>query len=353
MLKIKGQKVLYFSLIVIFFYMYFSNSKVIISSVKEALFLCYNTVIPALFIFMVFAFYLSHTLAKGAVGFLFKPVLRLLNIKDSNICSYIILSIIGGSAVGGYFLSLIKTNYNISKNALGVLSILMCNNSPAFIIMAVGYNMLGNYKLGIMIFVSIIISSFITAFVFSFFYSFTTDIPIQNEITIASTLVDSISNSVKAMINICGIVIVAFVTCKVLLLYIHNKYLYLAIISLIEVTTACVTCLDFFGKDIYFFCTILTLTPLSIVLQFKSFFTEKISLKILFLSKLIHIPLTLLILKIIVNFFPYSALVYSNKDNIVNAYWNSAPISLAFFTFCIAFIIFFDKNIGVFTKRKK
>lgn len=353
MLKINFQKVLYCLFIGIFFYAYFSSSDVIIKSVKDSLYLCYSTVVPALFIFMVFSFYISHTNSKIYIGLLFKPIFRLINIKNTNICSYIVLSLIGGFAVGGYFLSLIEKKYNVTKNALGVLSILMSNNSPAFIIMAVGTGIFNNFKLGVMLFLSITLSSLLTACIFSYIYSFSLEILEEVNDIEQSSFIQSITTSVKAMIDICGVIVVAFTACKVIGLYVTNQYVLLLLVSLTEVTTACVTSVELFGKNIYLVCAILALTPISAVLQLKSFSQRNISFKILLFSKLIHLPLSILIFKILINLFPYAAVVYSNTGNIVNAYWNSAPISVTLFVFCIVFVIFFDINIGIFTKVKK
>ena len=124
--------------------------------------------------------------------------------------------------------------------------------------------------------------------------------------------------------------------------------------ALFEVTSACKMITDNIGKNLYLICFALSICPLSTYLQLKSYSKSyNINLKILMLSKLIHIPLSLLILRVAVNLFPQSFAVYSNGDIKVNMYWNTPYISCCFLILSICFVIFFDKKIGVFTKSSK
>ncbi|MEG3029413.1 MAG: hypothetical protein RR827_03345 [Oscillospiraceae bacterium] len=281
------------------------------------------------------------------------PLFRLLKIRNNNIGAYVVLSYIGGFSVGGYLLSYIKDLFAPHENALGILSILMCNNSPAFIIMAVGLGFLNNSKLGIILFSALTISSFMTAFVFSFIFRYPSLTVGINKIPKTNSIVASINKGVIAILNICGTVIIASVVCKVISLYTDNVQVLMAVTGLTEVTAACVSGLALFGKNIYLFCVLLALTPLSTALQIKYFFNGVLSLKILFLSKLLHVPLSLIIVRILVNLFPSAASVYLPTGQGVHLFWNSPPISVSFFIFCLIFIIFFDKSINIFTEKKK
>ena len=335
-------------------YIYFDNSAFISIYVKEALVLCYNTVIPSLFIFMVLTVFLSGWDGCRYIGIPFLPLFRLLKIGDLKTVSYCVLSLLSGFATGGYFLDRIKKENLCDKNALGIISILVSNNSPAFVITAVGTNMLGHFHSGLILYFSILISSFITAFIFSFLYPYP---PLKNtkiQKLQSTDFISSLNNAVMSILYICGAVIFSYSLCKVVSLYTNDMLISSLISVLFEVTTACRIIIDNIGKNLYFICFALSLCPLSTCLQLKSCSKSgNINLKILILSKFVHIPMSLLILRIAVNLFPQSFAVYANGDIKINTYWNTPYISCCFLILSICFVIFFDKKIGVFTKSVK
>ena len=79
---------------------YFYNATTIIESVKEGLLLCYNTVIPSLFIFMVLSNIISCSDLCDYIAVPFMPYFKLLGIDNRKIASCCILGIIGGFATG-------------------------------------------------------------------------------------------------------------------------------------------------------------------------------------------------------------------------------------------------------------
>lgn len=335
-------------------YLYFINSAAFSVYVKEALQLCYNTVIPSLFIFMVFASYLASMNLCRFISLPFVPVFRLLNICDRKIISYCVLGILSGFAAGGYFLNRIREEFDCDKNMLGIISIILSNNSPAFVISAVGTIMLGSFYSGIMLYCSILLSSIITAFIFSFLFPYSQPVPVKNTDNTNMRFSYAINSSVCALLNICGAVVFSYSVCKVISLYSKNMAVSVAFSVLSEVTSACSIITDCYGKNLYLVCIALSFCPLSTCLQLKSHINSSdFSLKILLLSKIVHIPLSLLIMRIAVNLFPQSFAVYASGDINVNMYWNAPHISCWLFILSICFVICFDKKIGVFTKAVK
>ncbi|MBR2028883.1 MAG: hypothetical protein IKA10_07870 [Oscillospiraceae bacterium] len=316
--------------------------------------MCYNTVIPALFIFMVLTIFLSDRDIGRFIGIPFLPLFRLLKIRSLKMVSYCVLSILGGFATGGYFLNKAKEENICEDNAIGIMSILAGNNSPAFVITAVGTNMLGHFQSGIMLYFSILISSFITAFIFSFLYPYSV---IENTAADRIEHIDfvySLNRAVTCMINICGAVIFSYSVCKVISLYTENIVISSLFSAFFEVTTACKIITENIGNNLYFLCFALSICPLSTCLQLKGCGkSTPVSLNILLISKLVHIPLSMLILRTAVNLFPQSFAVYASGDINVNMYWNTPQLSCCFLILSICFVIFFDKKIGVFTKSFK
>ena len=174
---------------------------------KYALSLCGSTVIPSLLPFMVISTYIVKS-----------DLLSFFLIKGNRICSVIfdlppesglifLLSLIGGCPVGA---KLIKDG--ISKGSLtynqGKRMLLFCVNSgPAFIVNVVGVAMLGNKKLGLILFLCMSVTSFIIGIMSRLFKK---DDCIPESVTEKSgnSLLQSVDDSVKSIISMCGWIVV-------------------------------------------------------------------------------------------------------------------------------------------------
>ena len=134
----------------------------------------------------------------------------------------------------------------------------------------------------------------------------------------------------------------------------YNSFILLTVSSFFEVTSACEFMFEYLGKNVYLLSLILSLFPVSAYLQFKSIGNNNtLSLKTLFLSKLIQIPLAQLFLKTAVNLFPLVLNVYSSADISIIPYWNRPQVSFFFLLLALCFVIFFDNKKGVFTNTEK
>ena len=341
-------------MIFLIIFIYFCNAKTIVSSVKESLLLCYDTIIPSLFVFMVLSSFLSCFDCIEVLSIPFLPFFRLLNISDKKLISYCVLSILGGFATGGLFLNKISQELECNKNLNYVLTVLTSNNSPAFIIVAVGLQMLGSLKTGVLLYIAVIASCFITAFAVSFIFPYNSFQLRKNNTYATADLSDAIKSAVMGIITVCGVVIFVSALCKVIYLYTNDSALSVAFSVILEVTNACSYICSAFGKNLYLICTALTFFPLSAYFQMKSFDNNKIySFKILFISKLFQIPVAVCILRVLINLFPVSSSVYANGDIKINMYWNSPHISIYLLIMSLCFVIMFDKKTGVFTKINK
>jgi len=350
----KLKKIVQLSVVIFTVFFYFFNSDSIVNSVKEGMLLCFDTVIPSLYIFMVLASVLSEFENADILSFPFVPLFRLLNITNRRIMTYCVLSIMGGFATGGYFLNRIDNEFCCEKNFKCILLLLTSNNSPAFIIVATGLKILGSLKTGILLYLSVLFSCYATAFILSFFIPYSdTQTPCNNK-TNSPDISRAVKSSVNGILNICGVVILAFTACKVVSLYIHFPAVSAAFSVLCEVTTACSNICALYGNNLYLICTAVTVFPLSAYFQMKSFDkNNSYSFKILFLSKLLQVPLCISFLRIMVNIFPVSSTVYAAGDIQVNSYWHSPHISLYLMVLSVCFVIAFDKKTGVFTKTNK
>lgn len=332
---------------------YYASAESIVTAVKEAMMICYNTVIPSLFIFMIISSVISSSVYADILSFPFIPFFRLLNINNRRIMTYCILSMLGGFGNGGYFLNRINNEIPCDDNLRYVLTVLTSCNSPSFVIIAVGMQMFGNIKTGILIYIAMIISCYITAFILSFIFSYST-VPDTAQSCGRANITDAIKSSVSAILNICGVIILVFTLCKVASLYTQNSAVSVVFSVFTEVTTACSMIYSEYGSNLYMMCAAVTVFPLSAYFQMKSFDEKGVTdFKVLFISKLFQTPLCIAILRILVNLFPVSYGVYASGDICVRMYWNAPRISCCMLLMSVCFVAVFDKKIGVFTKLRK
>ena len=158
--------IIFITATLVFLNIYFGNSGLVISSVRQGLVLCADVVIPSLYIFIVVCNCISLSKYCDILSFPFLPYFRLLGINSRRIVSYCVLGILGGFATGGIMLDKIRCEFNCNENLFTVLSVIMTGNSPAFIVLAVGEHYLGNTSYGFMLYFSALFSSLIAAFLF-------------------------------------------------------------------------------------------------------------------------------------------------------------------------------------------
>ena len=350
----KTEKLLQTAAVLLCTGIYFKNAAGVMAAVKQALLLCYNVVIPSLFVFMVICSVVSCLECSSLLAVPFMPFFRLLHIENRRVAACCVLAVLGGFATGGIMLDRIRNEYNCDKNTLGILSILMTGNSPSFVILAVGVHYLENIRSGVILYLSVLLSACITAFFMSFIYTPQHISATKEHLVITNNIVDSIRSSTAAILNICGVVTITFSLCKVFSLYTDNSFILLILSAFTEVTTACETVYIHFGRNIYLLLLTLTVLPVSAYLQIKSIGNNStFSLKMVIIYKLLQLHLSVLILRTLLNLFPQVLNVYANGDISVNAYWNKPHISLCFLAVCLCFAIVSSKKSEVFTKGQK
>ena len=201
------------------------NPLVLTESVKNGMLICYNSIIPSLYVFTIFANYRSQSGIMEVISIPFRWYGRLLKIEDNYFAGCLAVSLLGGFSIGANYLNILKSR-GYSDNTLNTLSISLINNSFSYCVFAVGVTSLGNIILGIIIYLSLILSSLITAFLFSFFYEYNIVFQSDNSEKNDISLVSSIKNAVETILVICGFVIFFNFVCEVILLYSPDNNFY-------------------------------------------------------------------------------------------------------------------------------
>lgn len=126
---------------------------------KEAMSLCAGSVIPALFPFFVCSGLLVSLNLAGLLGKFTAPIMRPLFGLSGNCSLALVMGLISGYPVGAKTVTSLVELGSCSKSE-GEKMLSFCNNSgPLFILGSVGAGMLGNYRLGLIIYLAHILAS--------------------------------------------------------------------------------------------------------------------------------------------------------------------------------------------------
>ena len=146
-------------------------AKIDFTSIKDTIDIYLSITFPSLFPFILFVQVCLNTNIFTSLKKIFSFIPKIFNLS-SNTSIILILSYIAGFPSGATLTNnLYKENY-ITKKDIDILSTFTNNCSPMFIIITIGFALLNNIKLGILLFVSHFISSIIIGFVYSKFYTY-------------------------------------------------------------------------------------------------------------------------------------------------------------------------------------
>ena len=196
--------------------------------------ICVKTIIPSVFPFLIITDILIRFIKFEKNDFLRRGFERIFKINGAAL-SVFICGILSGFPTGAKLSLTLYYNGKISKDECERLMGISSNASPGYIICAVGSGMLGNLRLGALLFFITAISSVFSGFVLG----------INSKSTINSSVEMgqkySFSNSVKsaalACLNICAFVTFFSLVSGLLKLY-ANRRLLLFIFPFLEIATA-------------------------------------------------------------------------------------------------------------------
>lgn len=189
----------------IFFILY--NAGAVMEYTREALFMCYEFIIPSLFPFFVVSGLLIYSgfarmLSKYARGIM-RP---LFNVPPTGAAAFV-LGIISGFPTGAICARDLYKSGNLSKSEAERL-LAFCNNSgPLFIIGSIGVSIFGKPVYGVILYLIHIISSIIVGVMFRGYQRDKHQSPPtrinQREMTIPEIIATSLNESAKSILTVC------------------------------------------------------------------------------------------------------------------------------------------------------
>lgn len=338
----------YFSLMVIFccVFLIFRYPDAVKNGVNEGLNICFYTIIPSLFPFMVLSTYIVKSNILSPVYKCFSFPVHILFRQPAPAISVILMSMIGGFPIGIKMTNDLYIKGQINKNQAQRLCLFCMNAGPAFIITAVGTNMLKSTKAGIIIYSSLCMTSFVSGIISSFIAEKEQEkTKLKNERPLQLTsLSASVTDSIQSIFGICAWVVLFSGITMCIKEFDFPEKIYLYTTSFLEVTKGCSLLV---GKSPLSFITgIIGFGGICVHCQVLEYL-KNIDLKYLhfFISRTLNGVLSGVISHLLLLFFPVEINVFSNTDKI-SSYSFSFSYS-AFFVviiMCVVMIFDIDRN---------
>lgn len=143
----------------------FTQPEAAAKGISDGLLLCVNVIIPSLFPFIALAAFLNKSGLADNIGKVLSPTTRILFRLPGVTACTVLMGLIGGYPVGGKMIAALYEEEKITARQAHRLFCFCVNPGPAFAISAVGIAVLGNKKLGFLLFASLALSSLLTGII--------------------------------------------------------------------------------------------------------------------------------------------------------------------------------------------
>ncbi len=332
---------------------FLANPQSAAQSIMQGLALCYKSIIPALFPFFIFSKLIMHSKFAYLFGFVLYPYTRfILKIKSKKAQTALVLGLTGGFGTGADCLKMLYLNKEISKKEAYILLCCIVNAGPAFVVGSVGSAMLSNVYTGWLLYITLCVSSLITgavaATIFNskkasvFFNREQNNTYNKHDKINTKSFVTCVQDAVYITLTLCGFVLTfSFYLAAIMSLNLP-KELNVLLAVILEVTVACNHLVQTNNVHvIYYCCVALSLMGLSIMLQIKSILNGCVSIMPLVVSRIVHLPISILLLFLLIKTFNVPLQVFAQNTYIVKM-----PIDAIFAVvfFCCAFFCALHNN---------
>lgn len=203
----------------------------ITAGVSKGITICMANVAPSLLVFMIMSDVILNLNKKTRI----KP--KWIAFFLGSIC---------GFPVGAHICDNLYMSGRISKKENQVLTAACNNVSPAFVIGAIGNSMLGDKKLGILLYFAEIIAAVVFVLPINNVLNYSTGI--ENEQSITKIFTDSIEKSVWSILKI-SVIICFFSGMLELILKYTNDSVYLILSSILEISNGAIASSALFGTS--------------------------------------------------------------------------------------------------------
>ena len=292
--------------------------------------LCLQSVLPALFPFFVVCELLTAAAPPAA---LLRPMQRVLGLASPDTAQAVLLSWVGGYAVCARLAGQLYSGERIPRQDAVRLQILGCCSGPGFVIGCVGGLLLGNVRLGVVMYTAQLAANLGAAALLRLAGADASpppagpaQRPAQRAIAApdGTTLPGAISAAVTSSLSVCGCVVffrlAGAVLCRVLPLP-------AAVVSaVLEISAGCADIAALGGQAaLYGCCGALSLLGMSVWAQIQLFAGAAFCPRVLFVSRCLHFVLLQIAVRLCVRALPGAAAVCSTLSARAVPLWRMPP----------------------------
>ena len=288
--------------------------------------LCLHSVLPALFPYFVVCELLSSLSLRG---WPIRLLARLLGLQSEQTASALLLAWAGGYAVCARMAARLRQAGTITSQDATLLLLLGCCSGPGFVIGCVGGLLLGNLRLGILLYAAQLAVNLLCAALCLPLLPHST--PPRSQPAAAQPgpvlLPSALSSAVDSSLQVCGCVIFFRTVATLLAPYLPKAPLATACMSaLLEISAGCADFSALGGRTaLYGCCVCLSLLGLSVWMQLALLLQGTVSLRPLVVSRLLHLVLFPPLVGLCARFLPGCAAVYRSLTGPVIPIGRLAP----------------------------
>ena len=298
--------------------------------VLRGLSVCYETVIPALFPFLVLSRLLLESRAASALGLLLRPYTRLLGLHSPKAPAAMLCGVLGGFAGGAKAVDVLYRTGELTAAEAALLLVCTIGSGPGFVVSSVGALMLGSAGAGWLLLGAQLGASLVCGLAAALFVRLRKrgsmagrcSVPQKTQpdaVPSQTGFVPAVRDSVNAIVMLCGYVtLFSFFAAIAVPTGADASVRFWTTLPL-EVTSACrAACETASAWRTQLCCAALSVMGASVFLQVRALLAPRIPLLPLLLSRLLHLPLSLLLFGLLAKLFPMALSV--------GAQWDASPL---------------------------
>lgn len=258
----------------------------------EGLALCTESLLPALFPFFVISSLILHAPGNEFLAKPLAPLTRQCGIHCRQAPMILLLSWVGGYAVCARLIGDALNQKVLSRRQAQLLLVLGCCSSPGFVIGSVGGLMLGNVRLGVLLYFLQLAANLLSASVlWGMLHSASNGVGICEENETPEqplSLPKAISEAVDSCLSVCGCVLFFRVGAAVISApFSEDPALFAVVCGALEITSGCATFAALGGAAaLYGICCCLSGLGASVYAQIRYLGGKSLPMRAFFLSRL-------------------------------------------------------------------
>ena len=307
---------------------------------SAALHSCAVQIVPALFPFLLLCEWLTANPDLGRLGRPLAPIAQFVCGQRS--CgSTLLLGWLGGFAAGAQAIGGAYRRRQLTARQAEALLPLCITVSPAFIFVTVGQLMLNSRRLGLALLGVIFGSNLLCGLLAGRWWLRRAAAPAEGSRTSVPHgpslpgFSACAARAAQSMLTICALVVFFGAVNGILAQLPGLSRFYSLVCALLEVTNGCVQLSRLSAGRVFACCSALSWMGLSALAQVRALLPREICLKPLLLARLLHLPLSLFLLRLLLQLLPAEAPAFSSlAPRVISTTHGKPDAALVLFLLC-------------------